>query len=69
MGDTTRNGTAKHTFCVVGGIVGDRAKVPAPVFSFCAAIRVVAVNLPGVPLSGWCEVCHCGIIYTDVVVM
>ena len=28
MGKTTREGTTKHTFCVVGGVVRDRAEIP-----------------------------------------
>lgn len=37
MGDTAREGTAEHAFCVVGGVVGDGAKVPTAVFSLCAS--------------------------------
>ena len=28
MGDTARKDTTEHTFCVVGGVVGDGAEVP-----------------------------------------
>ena len=43
MGDTASEGTTEHTFCVVGGIVGDVAKVPAQVFSQDALARRYAL--------------------------
>ena len=43
VGDTASEGTTEHTFCVVGGIVGDGAKVPAQLFSQDALARRYAL--------------------------
>lgn len=67
MGETTRNSTTKYAFCVVGGVVRDGAKISTSLFERQIASDT-RLDLPGVPLPGWCEVGH-DIIYTNALVM
>ena len=60
VGETAREDTTEHALRIVGGVVGDRAKVPAHriVSHTAGAAKLLDHCSPGIPLSGRGEVGH-----------